>query len=85
MDLKLSSGQIQWVLAGFFVAADLGSLASGYLARRLPISGFSVEQQYVPALFFCRVLYFVRRLAREDRQQRNDVGEAFVKRGLVRG
>jgi len=44
VDLKLSQGQIQWVLAGFFVAADIGSLASGYLARWLTYRGFSVER-----------------------------------------
>jgi ACS family hexuronate transporter-like MFS transporter len=44
VDLKLSSEQIQWVLAGFFVAADVGSLASGYLARRLTYRGLSVER-----------------------------------------
>lgn len=44
VDMKLSSDQIQWVLAGFFVAADLGSLGSGYLARRLTYRGYSVER-----------------------------------------
>jgi ACS family hexuronate transporter-like MFS transporter len=44
VDLKLSQGQIQWVLAGFFVAADVGSLASGYAARWLTYRGFSVER-----------------------------------------
>ncbi len=44
VDLKLPSDQMQWVLAGFFVAADIGSLGSGYLARRLTYGGFSVER-----------------------------------------
>jgi ACS family hexuronate transporter-like MFS transporter len=57
VDLKLSSGQIQWVQAGFFVAADLGSLAAGYLARRLTYAGFSVERSrqlvLLGAAFLC--------------------------------
>jgi ACS family hexuronate transporter-like MFS transporter len=44
VDLKLSSDQIQGVLAGFFIAADLGSLGSGYLARWLTYRGCSVER-----------------------------------------
>jgi ACS family hexuronate transporter-like MFS transporter len=44
VDLKLTSDQIQWVLAGFFVAADVGALGGGYLARRLTYHGFSVER-----------------------------------------
>ena len=44
VDLKLSSGQTQWVLAGFFVAADVGSLGAGYVARLLTYRGYSVER-----------------------------------------
>lgn len=44
VDLELSTGEIQWVLAGFFVAADIGSLGAGYVARRLTYSGYSVER-----------------------------------------
>jgi ACS family hexuronate transporter-like MFS transporter len=43
VDLHLSQRQVQLVLAGFFVAADLGSLGSGYLTRRLVDAGSSVE------------------------------------------
>lgn len=57
VDLKMSSSQIQWVLAGFFVAADLGSLSSGYLARRLTYHGLSVERSrklvMLGAAFLC--------------------------------
>jgi ACS family hexuronate transporter-like MFS transporter len=57
VDLKLSSGQIQWVLGGFFVAADVGSLGAGYLARRLTYWGFSVERSrklvLLAAAFLC--------------------------------
>ena len=44
VDLKLTTGQIQWVLAGFFVAADVGSLGAGYMARWLTYRGYSVER-----------------------------------------
>jgi ACS family hexuronate transporter-like MFS transporter len=44
VDLKFSQRRIQWVLAGFFLAADLGSMAAGYLTRRLSRAGFSVER-----------------------------------------
>lgn len=38
------SGRIeQWVLAGFFIAADLGSLSSGWTTRRLVRAGYTVE------------------------------------------
>jgi ACS family hexuronate transporter-like MFS transporter len=44
VDLKFSQRDVQWVLAGFFLAADLGSMAAGYLTRRLSRAGFSVER-----------------------------------------
>jgi MFS transporter, ACS family, aldohexuronate transporter len=44
VDLKLSSVQIQWVLAGFFVAADIGSMGAGYVARSLTYRGYTVER-----------------------------------------
>ncbi len=44
VDLKLSQREIQWSLAGFFLAADLGSMAAGYATRRLTRSGFTVER-----------------------------------------
>lgn len=42
-DLAVSGQVEQVVLAGFFIAADLGSLTSGWLTRKLARSGFSVE------------------------------------------
>jgi ACS family hexuronate transporter-like MFS transporter len=44
VDLKFSQDGIQYTLAGFYVAADLGSLGSGYLTRRLTYAGYSVER-----------------------------------------
>ena len=44
VDLKFSQRDVQWVLAGFFLAADLGSMAAGYLTRRLSRAGLSVER-----------------------------------------
>jgi len=41
-DMEFSQGQIQYVLAGFFLAADLGAVASGYLTRWLTYRGYSV-------------------------------------------
>ncbi len=34
----------QWMMAGFFIAADLGSMASGWTIRRLTSAGFRVER-----------------------------------------
>jgi ACS family hexuronate transporter-like MFS transporter len=42
-DLQVSGRTEQLVLAGFFVAADLGSMASGWTTRKLARSGFTVE------------------------------------------
>jgi ACS family hexuronate transporter-like MFS transporter len=43
-DLKVSAATEQLVLAGFYVAADLGSLASGWTTRRLARAGHTVER-----------------------------------------
>ncbi len=42
-DLKLSGRAEQWVLAGFYVCADLGSMASGWGIRKFISRGSSVE------------------------------------------
>lgn len=42
-DLKLSGAGEQWVLAGFYVSADLGSVASGWTTRWLTRKRYSVE------------------------------------------
>jgi ACS family hexuronate transporter-like MFS transporter len=34
----------QWIMAGFFIAADLGSMLSGWTIRRLTRTGFRVER-----------------------------------------
>jgi ACS family hexuronate transporter-like MFS transporter len=39
-----SPRDLQFILAGFFVAADLGSMGAGYLTRRLAHAGLSVER-----------------------------------------
>src|SRR6266540_1596675 len=44
VELKFSSEGVKWGLAGFFLAADLGSMGAGYMTRRLARSGFSVER-----------------------------------------
>jgi ACS family hexuronate transporter-like MFS transporter len=44
VDLKFSQRDVQWALAGFFLAADLGSMAAGYLTRRLSRAGYTVER-----------------------------------------
>jgi ACS family hexuronate transporter-like MFS transporter len=43
-DLAIGPDDRQWLMFGFFVAADLGSLGSGYTIRRLTRSGYSVER-----------------------------------------
>src|SRR5262249_50019003 len=43
-DLQVSARDEQWVLAGFFIAADLGSMLSGWTTRQLVRAGLSVER-----------------------------------------
>lgn len=43
-DLAVSPRDEQLILAGFFVAADLGSMASGWTTRRLARAGHTVER-----------------------------------------
>jgi ACS family hexuronate transporter-like MFS transporter len=44
-DMDLSpSGGVQYVLAGYYIAADLGSMGAGYLVRTLTYRGWSVER-----------------------------------------
>jgi MFS transporter, ACS family, hexuronate transporter len=43
-ELKFSPTGVLWGLAGFFLAADLGSMGAGYLTRRLTRAGHSVER-----------------------------------------
>jgi ACS family hexuronate transporter-like MFS transporter len=43
-DQGFSPHELLYVLAGFFVAADLGSMAAGYVTRRLTHAGLSVER-----------------------------------------
>ncbi len=41
--LGKSAQNEQWIMAGFFIAADLGSMFAGYTIRRLTRKGFHVE------------------------------------------
>jgi len=43
-DLGVGPADRQWLTCGFFVAADLGSLGSGYAIRRLTRAGLPVER-----------------------------------------
>ena len=43
-DVKVSGSTEQWVVAGFYVSADLGSLAFGRLSLSLARAGFTVER-----------------------------------------
>ena len=43
-DLHRPAEELQWLPIGFFIAADLGSMSSGYAIRRLTRSGCSVER-----------------------------------------
>jgi ACS family hexuronate transporter-like MFS transporter len=42
VDLKFSQRDLQYLLAGYFVAADLGSMASGWATQRLTRTGWPV-------------------------------------------
>jgi ACS family hexuronate transporter-like MFS transporter len=42
LDLALSPTAIQWFTAGYFIAADCGSILAGWSTRRLVRGGFSV-------------------------------------------
>lgn len=43
-DLLLKGRPVQYILAGFYVAADLGSMVSGWTTRRLVRAGHTVER-----------------------------------------
>ena len=43
-DLHYSSHEMLFVFAGFFIAADLGSMAAGYATTRIALSGVPVER-----------------------------------------
>jgi ACS family hexuronate transporter-like MFS transporter len=43
-DLHYSEGEMLWMLAAFFVAADLGSMLAGYFTRKLTRAGFTVAR-----------------------------------------
>ena len=51
----------QWIMAGFFIAADLGIILSGWTIRRLVRAGFSVEQsrKYVMVALACLTMLSV--------------------------
>lgn len=43
-DLGYSEHQMLWMMAAFFVSADLGCMSAGYVTRRLTTAGLSVER-----------------------------------------
>ena len=43
-DLHYDQAGMLWMLAGFFIAADVGSVLAGWFTRRLTQRGFSVER-----------------------------------------
>ena len=43
-DVQVSGRAEQWIIAGFYVSADLGSLAFGRLSRTLTRAGYTVER-----------------------------------------
>ena len=44
VDLKFTDKQLQWLLIAFYLTADFGSIAIGFLSRRLVARGHSVER-----------------------------------------
>jgi ACS family hexuronate transporter-like MFS transporter len=44
VDLRFAQHDILWILVGFALAADLGSLLGGYVTRRLTYAGWSVPR-----------------------------------------
>ena len=44
VDLKFDDKQLQYLLIGFYLTADLGSIAIGFLSRRLARGGRSIER-----------------------------------------
>lgn len=56
VDLKFSQQDIQWILMGFFLAADLGAMVGGYATRRLTYAGFSVPRSRSIVLFASALL-----------------------------
>lgn len=58
-DLQLSGVGEQWVLAGFYVCADLGSMASGWTTRKLTRAGWSVEMSRKCVMFGLGVIVMV--------------------------
>ena len=57
-DIRLTGRSEQWVLAGFYVAADLGSLFSGWLIRKRIRGGRTVETSRKQTMLFLAVTVF---------------------------
>jgi ACS family hexuronate transporter-like MFS transporter len=55
-DQGLSPHDLQYVLVGFYLSADLGSMGAGYLTRRLTHAGLSVERSRKVMMFVTSVL-----------------------------
>ncbi len=56
VDLKFTDQQLQYLLIGFYLAADVGSIAIGFLAKRLARGGRSVERARKITLLFAAAL-----------------------------
>ena len=48
---KLNNTQLQWMLIAFFVCADVGSLLTGWVTRRLIAGGMKVERARLYVMF----------------------------------
>ncbi len=57
-DIRLSGPSEQWILAGFYVAADLGSLFSGWLIRKRIRGGRTVETSRKQTMLFLAIAVF---------------------------
>ena len=55
-DLEFTDGQLQYLLMGYFVVADLGSIAFGYATKRVIAGGTPVERARRMILFVAAVV-----------------------------
>ncbi len=56
VDLKFDDRQLQYLLIGFYLAADIGSIAIGFLVKKLARHGRSVERARKIVLMFAAAL-----------------------------
>lgn len=58
-DLQVGARTEQLILAGFYICADLGSMASGWTTRKLARSGFTVEKSRKLAMWGLATVVFL--------------------------